>query len=331
MSKYKTIDKSLILNFIKKNFLGEKFKIVDINKVNSGHSINSNNFIITIRNEEIIKKMVLKIKSNYNENDYKILKINKYLYKKGVKVPKIINTIKNQLCVIKDKKLFVMFEYYSGIKFKHIEKEIFSAAKNLALLNNELKGLDITIERNSRYDDLTNEELKRIKRLSNLENDFENKVLTLSDGLPLVYQNLNSKLGEYFNKRQLVYLDYHPKNVLFDSNQVQVILDLDSIVIAPELQSIAFGLDRFCKTKKEKMKFIKGYCSQNPCLKNKVNLLPFFIQREALYRINYILRSHYFYNCKDWNFELDKHLKIIAKTRASIKLYKDLKFELGGE
>lgn len=299
-----------IRKIIKKYYFCKETNIKGICKIKNEHGINSRNYIVELIIKDEIKKYILKIISDSDDNFFKKIKIHNKLFNQNIKVPEIIKTRADHLFVEDKNQIYLLLKYYSGTQFKKRKSQIFSAAKNLALINNKLGEIDITLNRNSKYDNLNYEEIKKIKKMSNLNNEFESKIFSLCDVLPKLYAKINNKLNE-INKKQLVYLDYHPKNVLFDDEEVLVIFDIDSIISSFEIQAVSFGLDRFCNNKIEEKLFIKEYTKVNSNIKLDISLVPYFIQKEALHRINYIIRDYYFNNDNGWIFELDKHIKKI--------------------
>lgn len=299
-----------IRKIIKKHYFCKEINIKSICKVKNEHGINSRNYIVELIMKDGIKKYILKIISDSDDNFFKKIKIHNMLFNQNIKVPEIIKTRDDHLFIEDKNQIYLLLKYYSGTQFKKRKSQIFSSAKNLALINKKLEEIDIKLDRNSNYDNLKDEEIKKIKKMSNLNNEFENNIFNLCDILPELYAKINNKLNG-INKKQLVYLDYHPKNVLFDDEEVLVIFDIDSIISSFEIQAFSFGLDRFCSNKNEEKTFIKGYTKINSNIKSDISLIPYFIQKEALHRINYIIRNYYFNNNNRWVFELDKHIKKI--------------------
>jgi hypothetical protein len=307
------INESLIIEVVTKKYCKTNDKIIKIKKVKEGHNINSINYYLEILANGNVLKRILKVKFNYSKRDFKILILTNYLYKKKNKVSKIINTNTQEIFVTKNNKLFVLFKYYSKDNFHRTSQEICSAAKNLALLNKSLNCCGTNIKRSFKYDNLTDVEIDEIKNKVISQNNFNKKTDVLLKEISTFYDKLRFVLNDLSISKQLVHMDYHLDNILFKNKEVNVILDMDSIVKGFHLQSVAFALDRICNTDKEKSLFIKTYQNVNFISKREIKLIPYFIQLEALARINYILREHYFYNNILWDFELKKHLKIIRK------------------
>ena len=82
---------------------------------------------------------------------------------------------------------------------------------------------------------------------------------------------------------------------MFNNDEVQAILDFVSIITAPVLQSIAFACDRFSRDEKEMIIFLKGYEKLGEFFsEEQIKLIPFYVMREALCRINYVIKSYFF-------------------------------------
>ena len=92
------------------------------------------------------------------------------------------------------------------------------------------------------------------------------------------------------------------------------ILDFDSLVSLPKNQSIAFACDRFSRNINDMAEFIQSYRKTDDSLiEEDVKKFPDLVIREALSRIHYLLRLHFFQSKDVWNFEFDRHVNIILR------------------
>jgi len=276
-----------------------------------GHCINSKNFKITLSSG---RKFYLKMLSQYNKNIIGKIELMDECYRAGIKAPEIVRNKEGQLFTIAENILFLLLNYYAGEKCHFTVEEIFSAGENLACLNRKLSRIDDFFERDQLYNDLNEMEIEQIKQKITVKNWFIEKVSNLCEELPQLYFEINKIVNSKEKKLQIVHIDYNLQNVLFNNNEVQVILDFDSLVTAPELQSVAFASDRFSKDEQGMMTFLEGYQKEKGSFSSEqMKLIPSYIKREALCRINYILRTYFFHNDKTWSFELDKHLEILQR------------------
>jgi len=303
------MNKTFIKDILKEHYLkkGEELSAL---KQAEGHNINSQNFIVTLSSGT---QIFVKIFQKYNNTILKKLTIINKLFNKGVNVAEIIQSRNKELYITKDGFLVVVFKCYFGKKFLFTPEEIFSAGENLARLNKELEFVKSTFDRDKLYDDLSFEELKMIKQKAEDSDDFSKKVSSFCKHLPELYESINGLTidGE---KRQLVHLDFRPKNVLFNKNAVEVIFDYDFIITGSRLQSIGFSGDRFSQDAEGMISFFKGYQEVDKTLSTELlELVPVYAKREALSRVNYVLRSHFLNNDKKWDFMWDKHMSILNK------------------
>lgn len=281
-----------------------------------GRNVNSKNFKIkNITGEPFLLKAV----SKENKQLPAKIEIAAKCRNKMAKLPELAVSRKGDSYVEGDSWFFILMKYYSGDKFCHKSEEIKSAARSLAILNQKLKKFKKVFKRSSLYQDLNEPDLMVIRK-SLGEDKFSRLVRRLCENLLENYKEVNLAIRGDIGNNQLAHMDYHVDNVLFRDNKVEVILDIDAVLFVPELQSLAFAADRFCQNSEEVRIFVEGYQSEGIKLSTKeLKLLRFFAKREALNRINYILRSHFFEKNSDWNFDLGKHVRALKKTEKFIK------------
>ncbi|MFC2091179.1 phosphotransferase [Elusimicrobiota bacterium] len=276
-----------------------------------GHGINSKNFLLSCKKE----KYVLKVIKDYDEQTFKKLDIIEGCFRSGIKVPLILRNKNGELySKSADGDVAVLIKYYSGTQTVFSKDQLISAGRELARLNLKLSESEEDIKRSRLYSDLNEDEVIQIKNMLDLVNPFDSKAGSLMDKLKDHYEEFRQQTAGYHTQDQIVHMDYLPDNVMFEGDQVLVILDFDSLVTAPRILSAAFACDRFCRSEDEMKYFLQGYSAEDDILQeNVLELIPYFIKREALNRINFILRSSFFNNNNVWDFELDKHLSIINK------------------
>jgi Ser/Thr protein kinase RdoA (MazF antagonist) len=306
------LSKSNLENILNTYYFKINQKISDIQGY-FGYEINSNNYKIILSNGKIV---FLKIISDFNKENIKKIELMNECFNDGIKVPKPIQNKDGDLVTILEKKLYLLTEYYKGKITNFNSEQIFSAGENLALLNKKLSKYDSILPRSPLYNDLNEEELEKIRKLINPK--IENYVLIneLIEILPDLYLDINDKIKSYEKNKQLVHIDYHPKNILFNENKLFVIFDFESIVTSYELQSVAFACERFSKSINDILIFLNGYKKFGKDFSvYEKKIIPYFFGKEAVNRINYILRKQFFFNDTSWNFNLDKHLEIIKRMK----------------
>ena len=109
--------------------------------------------------------------------------------------------------------------------------------------------------------------------------------------------------------RGWVHHDYHPGNALFQGAKVSAILDMDSIGTDFRMQAVAFGASRFG----DAHRFLDAYHAVDPLTGAERRSYGAFVRREAVRRINWILRDE----SGAWRGELAKHLETIRKSHAA--------------
>ncbi len=311
------LNEPLLKKYLREFYLEKGESISSFNEAN-GYAINSQNFVITLSSG---RQLFLKIIKDYNKITLTKLKILNECFKKKVKVLEIIKGRRGELYITKENFLLVVFRYYLGAKCQFTSEQIFSAGENLARLNQQLIYFNYIFKRSKLYNDLNVEEIEQIVQSSNRDDNFIQKAFSISQKLLNLYKCINEKLNSKRNSTQLVHMDYHTQNVLFKNREVEVILDFDFVVTAPKLLSIGFACDRFSRDIEEMGLFLEGYRKIDKTLSSELlKLIPFYAKREALHRINYILRRHFFHKDRKWDFELDKQVGILQGIDNECKL-----------
>jgi hypothetical protein len=105
--------------------------------------------------------------------------------------------------------------------------------------------------------------------------------------------------------RGWIHHDYHPDNVLFSGGRVTAILDMDSLITDFRMQAVAFGASRFG----DAAGFIEAYAAIDPLTATELRSHAAFVRREAVRRINWILRE----GGNAWRGDLEKHLAVLRE------------------
>lgn len=324
---------SLKDDFIKEVFLENQYpilkKIKNIQILNE--NINSINYLINTKNSHyLLRNIVEKIKPEKIE---KICSILDYCSKKNVKVMKPIKNNKGKF-VNKEKKFFLT-KYYFGNTAKGNIKEIKDIAKNIAILHHTLKLQPITYRYDTDqkyYKILTKNELKVIKEKikqktnkTNYDKLFTKKNKMLSDCLEFFYKS-EIKIKEL---EQLIHHDLHPGNIIVEHNQVNAIIDFNSMRRGNILEEIGFTSFRLAilnttnllTVEKKMQQFIDTYQKYNTNEKFDINIVTFFLLKTMLSRLSSILKKKYFKNDHIWEHDMEKYFKYLelAKQLQKIK------------
>lgn len=197
-------------------------------------------------------------------------------------LPPLVPSDKGAVCVQGEWRLM---QYRPGRSGTNPE----AAGKALAQLQRAIREVPGEIRPSGNYDFLAGKELAAAsERFPELPRWYaEIRKLESSPGL----------------KRGWVHHDYHPRNVLFDGDEVSAILDMDSLVTDFRMQAVAFAAHRFG----DSPAFIDAYHAVDPLTAAERESADAFARREAVRRINWILRDP----SGKWDKDLDKHLEVL--------------------
>jgi len=230
-------------------------------------------------------------------------------FRSGVKTAEVLRTVDGKLSLEQDNCLLAVFRWCEGQPYGGRSAQRIAAGRELGRMNAALGGLGTTISRPVRYRPLSPEEVERIRAACTHSDEFDRKVLREIGRLGDLAAELDDRCPEAV---ALQHMDYHPANVLFDGDEVLAVLDVDSIVTERASQSVAFGCSRFGGDAEEMAEFLCGYRDGgSPVSAELIEQLPLLVCREALGRINYILRSAFFESDRRWCFDFGKHLATI--------------------
>jgi len=325
------LDNEKIIKYIEKNFpdLGKISSLSEIAHNNK----NSKNFKINTKNGKFVLR-------NFQDgsNPKRIEEICKILNncnKKGLKVVKpIIN--KNKKFVDEKNNLFLTI-YYDGTFFQNTSKQIIELGKEIALLHKQLKNKKISKNKfkKNKHHIVTEKDIEKIiasiekkKKLDNFDTKIKRDIKKIKEAIAInrLFEN-NSKLIK--SKKQLIHHDLHPKNVIFNKNKIEAILDFNSLQYGQKYEDLSFAGYRFVMNKtsdiqdiKKKFRlFYKSYKKYNYVNIDSQFLLQSFIY-ETFRRISYIIKDKYFHNSNKWMFDYSKQMRFLS---LAIKIVKENK------
>jgi Ser/Thr protein kinase RdoA (MazF antagonist) len=306
---------------IRREYLGDEEASLSFSKL-PGHGINSENYKITF--DDSGKKYVpiaLKVLYKWEVNPADKLEIFDGCFEAGVKTAEIIKTKGGSYFVKEPDFIAICFRYYEAEEYGGSQEERGAAAKELGKLNNALSTYKKEFRRSKLYDFLTEDEFDTVKQACTDMGEFEKLVSGNIERLREFTERLSPKFNPDHYCYRLEHFDYYPENLLFKDGDVAAILDFDSIKSVPKHLSAAFACDRFSEkaTGPEKIsqmiEFIQAYKDTNTDLSaEEISKIPDLIQWEALKRVNYILRSHFFGRDNSWNKEIGHQMDIIKRT-----------------
>jgi len=315
-------ERTPLLNILKKHYLDESAGPARIERLD-GHDINSLNYKVSFERTGA-ESFHLKALRNYTEETFVRIKFFHECCSKGVRVAPLIPTKRAELFIEEDQCVFVCTRYYDDEGYTWRIEERQSAAHGLAQLNRILASQTASLPRNSLYTLLSAAELETIKKKIQPLSSFENLVAHNLDSLSELGARLREQSVCTPTGYRLEHIDYHPANLIFRGHQLDAILDFDSICEVPRYQSTAFACDRLSRNSDEALEFIRAYREIDADLSSQELLcFPDLVRAEALARISFILRTHFFSGASQWNFELSKHLAIIEKMDAMQHSFSD--------
>lgn len=234
-----------------------------------------------------------------------------------------------------DTRIYCLYDFIEGAHFDGSQEEIRAVATQFArlhavLLNipylNEIKQVKGEIVRHDR------EELGKIldtARAGREDSDFSHYANGLIDELGETSRATTDK-GVYTLPLQVVHLDLHPHNMIFNpaTNELLAFLDFDPMCYSERVRDVGFAMHRVARTYGEKTEgkkdsgvdirvraklFLEAYTNENPLTDEEIRALPIIIQEEALRRIMIILGNHYLSGDETFNFDLEKQITILRE------------------
>ncbi|MGV3757279.1 MAG: phosphotransferase enzyme family protein [Verrucomicrobiota bacterium] len=213
-----------------------------------------------------------------------------------------------------------LLEFRTGDVFSGSQPELISAAQGLAQLHSHIRSLPGGSPVSPLYDHLTPDESAKV--LSALDGPlgttpFGQQVKHLmTTVLPPVTVAVEEIERSSFLPVDWVHRDFHPGNALFAQGRLTAILDLDSLATDFRMQAVAFAASRFAGYDLEKLwAFLAAYHAIDPLTAMELKSVPGFIRREALRRLNWIIRVNVLQGEDLWRGDLEKQAGILNKVK----------------
>ena len=169
-------------------------------------------------------------------------------------------------------------------------------------------------ERSGAYKELEPREFERIQELasSGIKTSFDLEVLAFLDRLV----TLQGRAPVSSTYMQYVHMDFHPSNALLAEDGTPFILDFGHVLKENLRMSVAFSCHRFCQEQPSMAKgFLDAYFQADFHGEMEADSLQPYIVEEALNRIRYILRAHYFEGSNSWDGELEKQISYLEEAQ----------------
>ncbi len=287
----------------------------------SGAEINSRNWFVHLNNETV-PRFVLKKKTSPDKDLVDRLPVTVCEYsiaaKKNQLLPKLLSADNGQLFVFDDGAFFRLTEFREGEKFSGTTAELRACGTALAQVHLALENCTFG-ENSDLYTNLSEVEKSTVLKCDGKDfgpGDFGQRAIEwLECESPARYAEIELIESQSDLPRQPVHHDFMPQNLLFKDQQVVAVLDPDSLVIDFELHAIAFAASRL-SPEKVPWEFLASYHSVVPLTPKELRLLPAFVRREAVRRINWIFRVNFLMGQDSWRTDFFKHLRNIEITYA---------------
>ncbi len=286
-----------------------KEKITKIEKI-KGNEKNSHNYIVYTEKKKYLARRHLALTK---ENAEIVLRIIIFCLKQGIKVPVVIENCRKELVTQKNDDHFTVFEFIDGNEFSGSAQQIKAVAREVARLHQVLRTYRGVLPRleNSVYEE------------GGYANLTEKEMELVSKDLPAEDIFFIKKEMEELNKRRImvktdsivmqpIHRDLHPKNILFNGDEIAAILDFDAIKKGARIVDVGFCGFRFAG--KNILQFMEEYNLVNHLTIEEEKAVLFAVREEFLRRINYILHD-LLKGKKTWFPSLNSHLESIKTLR----------------
>ena len=205
--------------------------------------------------------------------------------------------------------VFTVFEMVTSDS--EVPISISETARRLAMLHQYMSSIQLALPRDSDYSNLNDEEIAT--GISNADR-LEDKELVV--GLRSVLERIHELYSEEAiltsaePTAHLYHADMHPGNVI-QSRTGPIICDLDSIVSSRRPQAVAFAASRL--SPEDPSRFIEAYETVSPLAGNEYLALSSGVRREAIERLNWLVRRNLVRGRSEWMADFAKHINAIEK------------------
>ena len=240
-------------------------------------------------------KFLLKRRPKGKDDLYRVAfahEVQIHLAKKGSPVATLVTTREDNNTVLQlDNHIYEFFKFISGVRYDGSVEATIDAGRQLARLHTYLQDFECQWKplRGSFHD--SSNVRRHLKTIGAGKNSGSNmKLQKLVEDIMIIYNNACVRVNELgFDswQQQVVHGDWHPGNMLFSKDKLTVILDFDSVKIAPHVTDLANGMLQFSIVgnrpnpaewpdyldQAKLIQFLKGYQSAKELDKNQQNAL----------------------------------------------------------
>jgi len=295
----------------------ERFTVRPVNAA----GVNSRNWLVHL-NDEATPRFILKKKISHDaslpEQWQSYLREYVLATRKTDLLPKLLPADDGELFVTDGDTLVRLFEYRVGGAFPGSSAALRAAGSALAQLHLAIRHRAFNAT-SKLYLNLPAMEIAAALKSAKgdwAEVEFGRAAIQwLTQEAPALYAEIGFIESQTHFQRQPVHHDFTPHNSLFEGDCVAAVLDPDSLVSDFQMQAVAFAASRF-SPEKPAWDFLAGYHSVIPLAAGEARLFPAFVRREAVRRVNWILRTNLLQGRDCWRSDVSKHLRNIERTRA---------------
>jgi Ser/Thr protein kinase RdoA (MazF antagonist) len=230
-----------------------------------------------------------------------------------------------------------MSRYYDGTIFHGKKSEIKDLAIYVSSLHKTLSSCPIKFRYKPNfyyYKILKISELNTIKKIiqhKKFKNNIDRYVIKKFSKLKISihdFERFNKLINKKKIRKQLVHYDLQPKNVIFKNNKVVAFIDFDAMRKNYLIEEVAFTSFRFAifnnfninRVASNLKLFMKEYLRKNQLTQQELDCFFFFLRKNIIEKISYIIKKYYFANNTSWVSDLEKNFKFL-KLIDNLELY----------
>ncbi len=173
-----------------------------------------------------------------------------YLWEQGYAVTRLIGTREDGNTVLQiDKHIYELFGFISGERYDNSAEATNDAGRQLGLLHRHLLGFGIEYKGlQGSFHDSSSVRVHLKNTGGKVLTGAGKSLVQIAERLSILYNASSVRVNELgfdsWNK-QIVHGDWHPGNMLFKERKLAVVLDFDSVRIAPIVTDLANGILQF--------------------------------------------------------------------------------------
>ena len=293
--------------------LGE---VTDIALIGDEHGIHSLNYAVTVRKLHSGRKVLLKrVPAGDVGALAQAMRVQAHCATAVAPVASVIPTDDGALI----DGMFAVQAWCDGVAFDDSDEQAYQVGQALGAVLAALKDCPPPFADDSVFADLNAGEMDAVlAAVANDDSAFGRTVAELAPGLAATHAALDQALAMAESPTQAVHLDCHPGNVLFDDHGRAVIVDFGNVFVRPRMLAAAFACHRFAGFAEDRVKcFFNAYQESQSLTGAELDRYPLFVAKEAMRRVNKILRGHFFNDEPRWDFELPRQLAFAREAEAA--------------